>query len=88
MEDYSEDCEDDFEVRKRYWIRFTFQQTIDFELGWDVIGIQEDGSDLNDPFYFERIQLLRLPYINRVIQELRNLKELKMVTMENQRSHS
>lgn len=68
-------CENDFEVRKRDWMRFIVQQIIDYNMGWDVIGIIEDSSNLVDPFFFERIQLLELPYINWSLLELKDLKE-------------
>ena len=49
MQDYWANCENDFEVRKRYWMRFTVQKIIDYKMGWDVIGITKDGSNLIDP---------------------------------------
>ena len=56
-------------------MRFTVQQIIDYKMGWDVIGITEDGSDLIDPYFFEHIQLLELPQINWSLPELKDLKE-------------
>ena len=44
-------------------------------MGWDVIGIIEDWSDLIDPYFFERIQFLELAYINWSLPELKDLKE-------------
>ena len=60
MEDYWVNYENGFEVRRRDWMRFIVQKIIDYKMGWDVIGIKEDGSNLIDPFSFELIQLLEL----------------------------
>lgn len=75
MEDYWANCENDFEVRRKDWMRFTVRKIIDYKMGWDVTGIIEDNLDLIDPFFFERIQLLELPYINWSLPELKDLKE-------------
>ena len=75
MEDYWENCENDFEVRRRDWMRFTVQKIIDYKMGWDVTGIKEDELYLIDHFFFEKIQLLELPYINWSLLELKDLKE-------------
>ena len=64
MENYWENCEDDFEVRRRDYMWFTVQQIIDYKMEWDVTCITEDGLDLIDPYFFEHIQLLELPHIN------------------------
>ena len=75
MEDYWVNCVNDFKVRRRDWMRFIVQKIIDYKMGWDVIGITEDGSDLIDPFFFEWIQLLEFPYINWSLPKLKDLKE-------------
>ena len=55
MEDYLVNCKNDFEVRRRDWMKFMVQKIIDYKMGWNVIGIKDDGSDLIDPFFFEGI---------------------------------
>ena len=56
-------------------MRFIVQQIIDYKIGWDVIRIKEDGSHLIDHFFFERIQLLELSYINWSLLKLKDLKD-------------
>ena len=75
MEDYWVNYENNFELRKRDWMRFTVQKIIDYKMGWDVTGIMEDGLDLIEPFFFEQIQLLEFSYINWSLLELKDLKE-------------
>ena len=52
MEDYVGNSENDYKVRRRDWMIFIVQQIIDYKMGWNVIGIKEDMSDLIDPFFF------------------------------------
>ena len=75
MEDYWENYENDFEVWRKEWMRFTVQQILDYKMGWDVTGIKEDELYLIDHFFFEKIQLLELPYINWALLKLKDLKE-------------
>ena len=58
MEDYWENYENDYKVRRRDRMIFIVQQIIDYKMGWNVIGIKEDVSDLIDPLFFKNIQLL------------------------------
>ena len=75
MEDYWENCENDYKVRRRDWMIFILQQIIDYKMGWNVIDIKEDQSDLIDPFFFMQIQLLEWLYINQSLPKLKDLKE-------------
>jgi len=75
MEDYWENCENAYKVRRRDWMIFKAEQIIDYKMIWNVIGIKEDVSDLIYPFFFEQIQLLEWLYINWSLPKLKDLKE-------------
>ena len=75
LEDFWEDCEDDFEVRKRDWMQLIVRQVIDFKVDIDVTGINDDEVSLVDPFYYEKIESRDLPPIDWSVQELKSLKE-------------
>lgn len=75
LEDFWEDCENDFEVRKRDWMWLTVRQVVDFQVDIDVIGIDDDEGPLVDPFYYEKIEPLELPPIDWSIPELKSLRE-------------
>lgn len=42
------------------------KQICDFKMEWIIEGIEDDESDLIDPFNFEKIQAQTLPTINWV----------------------
>lgn len=46
LEDYWANCFDEFEVRRRNWMRFSLRQIVTYGLDWDVQGIEDDESDL------------------------------------------
>ncbi len=54
LEDFWEDCENDFEVKKRDWMQLTRRQVIDFKVYIDVTSINDDEASLFDPFYYEK----------------------------------
>ena len=73
--DIWEDCENDFEVRKRDWMWLTIRQVIDFKLDIDVTSVDDDEVSLVYPLYYEKIELLDLPPIDWSVLELKILKE-------------
>lgn len=75
IEDFWDDCEDEFEVRKRDWVGFNLKQICNFKMEWIIEDIKDDESDLIDPFYFEKIQDQPLPTINWTDPEVRDIKE-------------
>lgn len=57
LEDYWENCDDEFEVRKRLWSRFIVQQIVTMGLSMNVFDVQEDeGEEVVDPEFNEKIK--------------------------------
>lgn len=65
LEDYWEDCCDEFEVRRRLWSRFTLRQIITLKLPMNVAEIQEEeGEDVLDPEFNQRVHEQPIPEID------------------------
>lgn len=57
LEDYWENCSDEYEVRRRWWSRFTLQQIITMKLPINVSGVQEEiGEYILDPEFNKEVQ--------------------------------
>ena len=65
LEDFWENCQDDFKVRKKLWSRLTLAQIEDFNLPLDVLAMtREKDEEIIDPTYIEKIEAYPLPEID------------------------
>jgi len=63
LEDYWEDCSDEFEVRRRLWCRFSLGQIITLNLSRDISGVSDNEEQVIDP-QFEQIKQSPIPKID------------------------
>lgn len=75
LEDYWEDCCDEFEVQRRLWSRFTLRQIITMKLSMNIAGVhEEEGEDVLDPEFNIRIHKQPIPEIDWDRREEENIQ--------------
>lgn len=65
LEDFWENRQTNFEVRKKLWSRLTLSQTRDFNLPLDISGVtQENEEEFVDLVYIEKVEAYPSPEID------------------------